>query len=302
MTEKISEQDLLFVKSLLEKILNITDIKAIEKMNGMTNRSYKVDFKCHSSLVVRIPGEGTSNMINRLDEYKSTKLAYKLGIDAELLYFGEDGTKIMHYIDNAKTMSPEDLRQNDKIQMIADIFRILHNCNEDTCVPFNVFDMADTYEKIINLYRINMFDDYQNIKQKIMNIKNRIDSHGIIKKVPCHNDSLCENWVYGEGKLFLIDWEYAGMNDPMWDLADISIEASYNEKQDSYLLKNYLQKEPTIYEKERFFANKLYLDYLWTLWAKTRVPFSEKEMEQYALERYTRLKTNLNKFIEFKNF
>lgn len=87
----------------------------------------------------------------------------------------------------------------------------------------------------------------------------------------------------------------------MWDLADISIEASYNEKQDSYLLKNYLQKEPTMHEKERFLANKLYLDYLWTLWAKTRVPFSGTDMEQYALERYTRLKSNFDKFIELKN-
>ena len=45
-------------------------------------------------------------------------------------------------------------------------------------------------------------------------------------------------------------------------------------------------------------ANKLYLDYLWTLWGKTRVPFSGDEMEQYALDRYMRLKINLKIFEE----
>lgn len=82
----------------------------------------------------------------------------------------------------------------------------------------------------------------------------------------------------------------------MWDLADISIEANYNEEQDLILLKKYFCAEPTIYQKQRFMANKLYLDYLWTLWGKTRVPFSGDEMEQYALDRYMRLKTNLKIF------
>ena len=117
-----------------------------------------------------------------------------------------------------------------------------------------------------------------------------------VKKVPCHNDPLCENWIYGDNQLYLIDWEYAGMNDGMWDLADVSIEADYNDEHDEILLKEYLGKEPSLIERQRFIANKLYLDYLWTLWGKTRVPYDGDEMEEYALNRYIRLKSNLKKF------
>ncbi len=86
------------------------------------------------------------------------------------------------------------------------------------------------------------------------------------------------------------------MNDGMWDLADVSIEANYNDEQDEILLKEYLGKEPSLTERQRFIANKLYLDYLWTLWGKTRVPYDGDEMEEYALNRYIRLKSNLKKF------
>jgi len=83
------------------------------------------------------------------------------------------------------------------------------------------------------------------------------------------------------------------MNDGMWDLADVSIEADYSKENDELLLRSYFGKEPDELERKRFIANKLYLDYLWSLWGKTRVPYDGDFMEQYALDRYLRLKKNL---------
>lgn len=301
MNGEVLEKDLRYIKYILGRVFNNSDIYQIERMGGLTNRTYKVVCENNQVITIRIPGEGTSDMICREDERKSTELACELGIDTELLYFGEDGTKIMHYIENAETMTAEQLREEEKVQMIADIFRTLHNCGQDTGVSFEVFEMATNYERIIRKHGVQMYDDYQEVKNVVMKIKNLVDTGGKIEKVPCHNDSLCENWIYGEGKLFLIDWEYAGMNDAMWDLADISIEAGYNEEQDMDLLKKYFCAEPTIYQKQRFVANKLYLDYLWTLWGKTRVPFSGDDMEQYARDRYIRLKRNIKRFEELEN-
>lgn len=299
MRKKVVEQDVLYIKSILKNELNINSINNIERMGGLTNRTYKVECDDSRIITVRIPGEGTEELICREDERKSTELACKIGIDSKLLYFGEDGTKIMHYINDAETMSASKLREDEKIQMIADIFRILHNCNEDTGVSFEVFDMATSYENIIEQYSIEMYEDYNYVKESVMKIKSLVDNQEVIKKVPCHNDSLCENWVYGEGRMFLIDWEYAGMNDAMWDLADVSIEANYSDENDMNLLRKYFENEPTKYQMQRFIANKLYLDYLWTLWGKTRVPFSGEEMEVYALERYERLKNNLNNYQDY---
>lgn len=91
------------------------------------------------------------------------------------------------------------------------------------------------------------------------------------------------------------------MNEPMWDLACLSIEAEYAETHDKKLLHFYYGREATPDEIKIFLASKLYVDYLWTLWGKTRVPYDGEFMEQYALNRYNRLKKNINIIGGIKN-
>jgi thiamine kinase-like enzyme len=290
------ETDLPQINKVLKKLTADTSCIKMERMGGMTNHSYHVLMDNGENLAVRLPGDGTEKLICRPDEKVSTELACSLDIDSDLLYFGEDGTKVSKYIEDAVTMSPESLRKKENILQAAGILKALHTCGADTKVPFEVFDMAANYEKIVMGNKVPLYMDYPNIKSKVMEIKDSIDRLTGVKKVPCHNDPLCENWVMGKDGLYLIDWEYAGMNDGMWDLADVSIEASYNEVQDRALLNAYFGRQETLDEKRRFLANKIYLDYLWTLWGLTRVFFDGEVMQSYADKRYVRLKTNLLKW------
>lgn len=267
----------------------------IKRLGGMTNHSYKVTLKTGEELLVRIPGEGTDKMINRLDERKSTELACKLGIDSELLYFGNDGTKVMSFIRELYPMSEEIMRKKENILQAARIFYKLHTSGVDTGVRFEVFEMADLYEKIIRDSNVPFYDDYEEVKSIVMSIKALMDKNNGALRVPCHNDSLVANWILDRtGKLYLIDWEYSGMNEPMWDLSCLSIEANYTNHEDRVLLDAYYGRTATADEKERFIATKLYVDYLWTLWGLTRVPFDGEFMQEYANRRYERLKININ--------
>ena len=296
MAKEILEQDLDKVSALLEKVLGIGTYKSIARMGGLTNHTYHVTMHGGAEYVVRIPGEGTEEMIIRSDEQRSTALACDLGIDARLLYFGDDGSKVTEYIPNAVTMSSASLHEAEHIDQMAAIFKKLHTCGKDTGVPFEVFDMAASYEKIILEKNVPMYEDYEAVKATVMEIKAQVDASKDIPKVPCHNDALCENWVVGNGRMYLIDWEYAGMNDGMWDLADVSIEACFDTEHDLMLLRSYLGKEPDKAELQHFLASKLYVDYLWTLWAKARVPYDGQPMEDWATERYGRLKENIEAY------
>ena len=220
MAREIIRQDLEQVSDLLQKVLHVTSYTAIARLGGLTNHTYCVTLENGKQYVIRIPGEGTQELIVRRDEKISTQLACRLGIDAPMLYFGEDGAKVTEYIPDAVTMSAEILGTTDHIKQVACILQTLHRCGEDTGVPFEVFDMAVGYEKIIDSMNVPMFEDYLEIKQQVMAIKTEVDAALPITKVPCHNDPLCENWVVGNGRMYLIDWEYAGMNDGMWDVAD----------------------------------------------------------------------------------
>ena len=296
MAKEILAQDIEKVNVLLEKVLNVSSYSSISRMGGLTNHTYHVTLADGAEYVVRIPGEGTEEMIVRSDEQISTALACDLGIDAELLYFGTDGSKVTRYIPNAVTMSAATLQEEAHIHQMAAIFKKLHTCGVDTKVPFEVFDMAAGYEKIISDNNVSMFDDYAAVKATVMDIKTQVDARKEILKVPCHNDALCENWVVGDGRMYLIDWEYAGMNDGMWDLADVSIEAGFDHAHDVLFLRSYLEREPDKADLQHFLASKLYVDYLWTLWAKARVPYDGQPMEDWAAERYARLKDNIKAY------
>ena len=256
---EIVPEDVPQIKALLEKVLNSVSYTELSRLGGLTNHTYHVTMENGEEYVVRLPGEGTEDVIVRRDEKISTELACRLGIDAELLYFGDDGCKVTRCIPHPITMDETSMKEKKHISQAAEIFRTLHGCGEDTGVPFEVFQMAKTY----------VFP---------------------VKKVPCHNDPLCANWVEGDGVLYLIDWEYAGMNDGMWDIAAVSIESGFSEEHDLYFLREYLGHEPSTEERKHLIASKIYVDYLWTLWAKMRVPFDGQPMEDWAMERYERMK------------
>lgn len=295
----IVEADLTLINKLTKDIPGLPvaadTSRNIRRLGGLTNRSYHLVFADGEELVVRIPGEGTEAMINRKNEKISTELACELGIDAKLIYFGDDGSKISKYIPGAVTMTADQLRQPEVIKQIAEVLAKIHHSGQDTGVPFNVFTMAEQYESIIADLRVPLFEDYEQTKESVSRIKGWLDQAIKPALQPCHNDPLCENWIMGRDKLYLVDWEYAGMNDGMWDLAAVSIEAEYDADCDRQLLAAYLGADNQL-EAMHFLASKIFVDYLWTLWAKARLPYGGQAMEDWAQKRYTRLKKFLAEF------
>lgn len=294
---EIEEVDIPLLHELMKLVFDDSEWIDIQRLGGMTNHSYKITRIDGNEYLVRIPGEGTEEMINREDERKSTELACKLGIDSPLIYFGPDGCKVMRFIHNSQPMNEQVMKTQEVIRQAAGIFHKLHTCKIDTKVRFEVFEIAALYEKIIIDAGVSLYDDYSEIKQIVMDIKAEVDKDGEAPRVPCHNDCLVANWVLdGNGKLYLVDWEYSGMNEAMWDLSCLSIEANYSERNDTELLNAYYGRESTVDEKKRFIAAKLYVDYLWTLWGLTRVSFDGQFMQDYADERYSRLKKNIEAY------
>ncbi len=288
----IEKNNLELIEELKNKVFEDKEILSVERLGGLTNFTYHVTLDC-GDYIFRLPGKGTEELINRHDEEVSNKLASELGIDSPIIYFNANtGVKICEYVSEAETMSPTKMQDKENIALAGNLLRKLHSCGKDTEVPFNVFDMINHYEKIILENNGSFYDDYQENKDFIFFLKDKIDFNNIAV-APCHNDPLCENWVKSNDTMYLVDWEYAGMNDPMWDLADVSIEASYSKNEDSQLLEAYFGGKPTEMERLRFEANKIFLDFLWSLWGKTRVPFDGDDLEVYAYDRYQRMKKNI---------
>ena len=83
---------------------------------------------------------------------------------------------------------------------------------------------------------------------------------------PCHCDPLCENFLDTGETMYLIDYEYAGNNDPMWDLGDFSVEAGFGPEHEAVLLEAYFEGPHPPAEAARMVIHKAMCDLVWTLW------------------------------------
>lgn len=277
------------IKNRLIKVLGIKseDIEKIKMMGGMTNKNYLVIIN-KKKYVLRIPGFGTSNMINRINEKQNLKKASIIGIDKELVYFNSDtGIKISALIEGAITMNSELSRKKENMILIAEILKKLHTSKLIFDNRFDVFEEIEKYEKLIK-DKNNLYGRYQNYiqnREKIFALQNKLKNYGL-KIAPCHNDTVPENFVKNnKGRMFLIDWEYSGMYDPMWDLAAHSLEVGFTEKEEKQFLGCYFKDGINSNDKKRIEIYKILQDFLWSIWTVLKEENGD-DFGNYGVNRY----------------
>lgn len=282
------------LKGIIYDSMNVSPekINNISPIGGMTNKNYKIeiDNECY---VLRVPGNGTGEMISREDEIRNAVYANEVGVDSELVYFNEkSGIKISRFIENAETLSPEATKKQNNMIMVCDILRKLHNYNRKMANDFDIYGKIEQYENLANEVNAIFFNDYYEVKDKVLLLKN-IMAELDVKLAPCHNDTIAENFIKsGEDKMYLIDWEYAGMNDPMWDLAAHSLENKFSEDEEELLLNIYFNGKVEEKYKKRILINKIYQDFLWSTWTIIKEAKGD-DFGTYGIDRYTRAKKNL---------
>ncbi|MFR5582702.1 MAG: choline/ethanolamine kinase family protein [[Clostridium] scindens] len=192
----------------------------------MTNRSF--EFKCKDNrYIMRIPGEGTGKMINRRNEYEVYKQLEGKNITDPVIYISpENGYKITKYIDGAKTCSCEE--KND-VKRCMEYLRGFHDLKLQVKHSFNLFDQIEYYEKLRGS-EPSIYRDYTSTKQqdlRTQEICRRPQPKPQIA-LSTHIDAVCDNFLMTDEKIYLIDWEYAGMQDVHVDIAMFAIYAMFD--------------------------------------------------------------------------
>ncbi len=273
--------------------VDISKVNNVSPIGGMTNKNYKVAID-NEFYVLRVPGNGTEEMISRADEIKNAVYANEVGVDAELIYFNEEtGVKISRFIDNAETLTPDAAKKQYNMAKVCNILRTLHNCDKVMANEFDIYGKIEKYEKLAKDGNAKFFEDYYEVKEKIYKLKDVMVSLDA-KLTPCHNDTLADNFIRsGEEKIYLIDWEYAGMNDPMWDLAAHCLESEFSEDEEELFLRTYFKGDIEDKYKKRVLINKIYQDFLWSTWTIIKEAKGD-DFGTYGIDRYNRAKTNLD--------
>jgi thiamine kinase-like enzyme len=263
----------------------------IERLAGLTNRNYKVALG-DERFVLRIPGEGTSEYINRRHEAIAARIAAEAGVNAEVLFFDEtDGLMLTRFIDDAATMSGERFKDLSAVARAATAFQRMHDCGESFATEFDLFQKMDEYLDYLRKKEARIPDGYGEVQKEAAAVRAALNARPAALR-PCHCDPLAENFLDTGARIFIIDWEYAGNNDPMWDLGDVSIEAGFGPDQDAALAEAYFGGKPPPAQMGRMIMYKTMCDLLWTLWGIIQV-VNENPADDfwaYAVNRFERCK------------
>ena len=151
--------------------------------------------------------------------------------------------------------------------------------------------MIDEYLSVLSGKDIDLPEGYHDIVEAAGPIKRLLaEREGAL--APCHCDPLCENFLDDGRRMWIVDWEYSGMNDPLWDLGDLSVEAGFDEAQDAEMLRAYVGREPTAGQKGRMVIYKAMCDLLWTLWGLIQHADGNtaEDFWAYSINRFERCK------------
>ena len=261
----------------------------VERLGGLTNRVYRLGGNC-----LRMPGKGTEEYINRANEAVAAREAAKAGVSPEVLYFdARTGVMVTRFVDGAETMSPETFRLRAGAPGRAgQAFRKLHDSGAVFPFRFELFAMIDGYLKVLSTKDVALPDGYHDVvREADQSVRAALAAHEL-PLAACHCDPLCENFLDTGDRMWIVDWEYAGMNDPMWDLGDLSVEAKFDASQEEEMIRAYFGREPSASERGRIVIYKAMCDLLWTLWGLIQLANANPadDFWAYANGRFSRCK------------
>jgi len=262
-------------------------VRAAPVSGGLTNRNYRVDVDGVAHFV-RIPGPGTDLLaVDRANELHNTRAAAAAGVGAGVVHnVPRWDVIVLEWLD-ARTMSNEAFQAPGEPSRIATALRRLHGgprFRDD----FDMVALARRYLAVVDERAIAVPDGYREHLDAIPRIDAALRVHPL-PSVPCHNDLLAENYLDDGSRLWIVDYEYSGNNDPTFELGNTAQELGFDDDRLAELVGGYFgAATPALIARCRL--QMIMSDVGWTLWAAIQARISDIDYDfwGWAVERWAR--------------
>ena len=235
------------------------------RLAGLTNVNYRVP-TADGDVVVRIPGRGTADYIDRHAEEVAALITAQAGVNVPVKFFDvNDGLMVTQFIDDSTTMSPAAFADYGAIHRAADVMRRLHHIPKPFATDFKVAPVVADFKALLASKQAPLPHGWSDVEVQA-DVALALLAQRPVALVPSHCDPLCENFLDTGDTMYLIDYEYSGNFDPMWDLGDFSVEAGFTAEQDDVLMRAYFDATPPPAEVARMVIYKALCDVMWSLW------------------------------------
>lgn len=268
---------------------DIAGISILKK--GMTNRSFLFSVRHENGqkkYIMRIPGEGTQQLVNRKQEAQVLETAAQKGLCDRPVYIDSgNGYKITRFLEGVRTADASDVSD---LQKCMRMLRNFHEMNLQAGHTFDIFKQINFYEDLWK-GRPSIYKDYDKTKEDVASLK------GFIQEIRkdwclCHIDAVPDNFLFytenGEEKLQLTDWEYAGMQDPHVDIAMFCIYSLYDKWETDRLIRIYFDAAGMHCDdmtRAKIYAYISCCGLLWSNWCEYKSRFGI-EFGEYSVRQY----------------
>lgn len=180
-------------------------------IGGMSNYTYVISDGTHF-FTLRFPMDNSEYFINRDDEKIGIDIFQTLNLTSKTIYFDtKTGIKISQYIEGTSLNKLNNLHYHE----VANLLYKLHNAKIDTNISYNPFNRLEKYQSYIK--NSDYYSEkYINIKNKLLKYKSYLNSQ---EQVFCHNDSQPSNFICMDDNIYIVDFEFVGKNDYIYDIA-----------------------------------------------------------------------------------
>lgn len=269
------------------------DVSIQSLSGGLTNTNYKITVN-GELFFVRVPGASTELLaIDRNNEHHNTRAAAEAGVAPKVLYhFPEHNAMVLEFLDGT-TMSKDSLNEPGMPSQMAQAIKRLH-AGPRFLTNFNMFRLTEYYLSLCRDRDIKIPNGYPERMPAVTDIEKAMSVRPL-PTVPCNNDLLAENYIHDGEKLWLIDYEYSGNNDPTFELGNTCQEMQFSDEQIREVCAAYFG-DATPQMIARMKLNMIMSDVGWGLWAAIQASISTIDFDfwGWALERWGRAEAKLD--------
>jgi thiamine kinase-like enzyme len=280
------------IEDVVARLWPRSEIRISPIAAGLTNQNFRVEVDGRP-FFVRLPGSSTDLLaVDRANELHNTRAAAEAGVGPKVVaHDPESGALVLDWIDG-RTMSNEAFAERGTPVRIAETLRRLHS-GPPFRDDFNMFRLTEYYLSVVDARSIRIPDGYRDELPKVAFIEAALAAHPL-PTVPCHNDLLAENYLDDGRRLWIVDYEYSGNNDPTFELGNTCQELGWDDGRIRELCAAYFG-EATDALLGRMRLQMIMSDVGWTLWAAIQAAISSIEYDfwGWAEERWGRASAGL---------
>ena len=256
---------------------------------GITNRNYRATFGT-TEYVIRVPGKDTSLLgIDRSAEFAANAAAAEIGVAAPVAAMLTDPPAIVTNFIEGRAMDAEELRESKPLCDVADALRVMHAA---PAIPsrFDSFRIVEDYERVARDLGVDVPSEFEEAHASAARIEAVLsgDEH---EPVPCHNDLLAANFIWDGHRVRIVDWEYAGMGDRYFDLANFAVNNELPDSARHDMLEHYFRRTPSERQLATLHLFTLMSDFREAMWGVVQQGASDIEFDfaDYTAKHFRRL-------------